>query len=94
MKKKRHKPEQIISILGDAQAALASGKSLEAVCQSFGISFQTYYRWKKEYGDMTSTEARRLKELEIENERLKKLLAEESLDKMILKEALNFAKKA
>lgn len=93
MKKKRHKPEQIINLLADIQTALSGGAKLEALCQAQGISKQSYYRWKKEYGDMTSSEAKRLRSLEIENERLKKLLAEEALDKAILKEALDFAKK-
>lgn len=93
MKKKRHKPEQVISMLSDAQASLASGKDLKAVCQLLGISTQTYYRWRSEYGDMTCTEARKLKELELQNKQLKQLLAEVTLDKAILTEALDFAKK-
>ena len=93
MKRKRYKPEQIVAMLTDAQTALLGGKDLGAVCQNLGISQQTYYRWNRQYGDMTSSEARRLKELEIQNEQLKQLLAESTLDNSILKKALDFAKK-
>ena len=61
MKRKKCKPEEIISKLADAETALASGKHLDAVCQMLGIIKQSYYRWKKAYGDMSSEEARRLK---------------------------------
>jgi uncharacterized protein (DUF2384 family) len=93
MKRKRCKPEQIISKLADAETALASGKDLGAVCQMLGMTKQTYYRWKKTYGDMSSEEARRLKSLEIENMRLKRLLADSNIDNLILREALEISKK-
>ena len=78
--------------LEEARAALAAGRELSAVCQMLGISEQTYYRWKKNYGGMKAEEARRLAELEEENARLKKLVGDLSLDKQILTEALDVAK--
>ena len=72
-KRKRHTPEQIVKKLRDAEAMLNSGKELAAVLQSLGISEQTYYRWRNQYGGMKATEARRLKELEEENKRLKEI---------------------
>lgn len=83
---KRHSPEQIVQKLRDGDAMLNAGKSVAEVVQHLGVSEQTYYRWKNQYGGMKSEEARRLKELEIENARLKKLLAEAELDKAMLKE--------
>jgi putative transposase len=88
MKSKKHKPEQIIKKLREADAMLASGKSIGQVAQSLEISEQTFHRWRNQYGGMKAEEAKRLKELEEENKRLKKLLAEAQLDKEILKEAL------
>ncbi len=88
MKRKRHTPQQVVRKLQEAQAALAAGRELAAVCQMLGISEQTYYRWKSKYGGMKAEEAKRLKKLEQENKRLKKLLAEAELDKAILKEAM------
>ena len=92
MKRKRHTPQQIVRKLQEAQAALAAGRELAAVCQMLGISEQTYYRWKKKYGGMKAEEARRLAALEEENARLKKLVADLALDKQILTEALDIAK--
>ena len=92
MKRKRHSSQQVIRKLGEAEAALASGKPLAAVCQMLSISEQTYYRWKKQFGNMKADEAKRLASLEDENSRLKKLVAELSLDKAILTEALDVAK--
>lgn len=83
---KRHSPEQIVQKLRDGDAMLNAGKTVAEVVQHFGVSEQTYYRWKNQYGGMKSEEAKRLKELEIENARLKKLLAEAELDKAMLKE--------
>lgn len=83
---KRHSPEQIVQKLRDGDAMLNAGKSVAEVVQHLGVSEQTYYRWKNQYGGMKSEEAKRLKELEIENARLKKLLAEAELDKAMLKE--------
>jgi transposase-like protein len=88
MKRKRHTPEQIVSKLRAAQADLAAGMDLAAVCQKMGVSEQTYYRWQKEYGGIKANQVRRLKELEKENARLKKALADAILDQAILKEAL------
>ncbi len=83
---KRHSPEQVVQKLRDGDAMLNAGKSVAEVVQHLGVSEQTYYRWKNQYGGMKSEEARRLKELEVENARLKKLLAEAELDKAMLKE--------
>lgn len=88
MKGKKHTPEQIIKKLREADAMLASGKTIGQVCQTLEVSEQTFHRWRNQYGGMKSEEAKRLKELESENQRLKKLLAEAELDKAILKEAL------
>jgi len=88
MKGKKHNPEQIIKKLREADAMIASGKTVGQVCQGLEISEQTLNRWRNQYGGMKSEEAKRLKELDEENKRLKKLLAEAELDKAILKEAL------
>lgn len=88
MKRKRHTPEQIIKKLREADAMLAAGKTIEQVAQALEVSDNTIHRWRNQYGGMKSEEARRLKELDNENKRLKKLLAEAELDKAILKEAL------
>jgi transposase-like protein len=88
MKGKRHSPEQIIRKLREAEAMLASEKTIGQVCQALEVSEQTYHRWRNQYGGMKAEEAKRLKELEVENKRLKKLLAEAELDKAILKETL------
>jgi putative transposase len=87
-KRKRHSPEQIVAKLRDADVMLNSGKDLAVVLQSLEISEATYHRWRNQFGGMKSEEAKRLKELDIENARLKRLLAEAELDKAILKEAL------
>lgn len=88
MKRKRHTPEQIIKKLREADTMLAAGKAIGQVAQALGVSEQTFHRWRNQYGGMKSEEAKRLKELEAENLRLKTLLAEAELDKAILKEAL------
>lgn len=85
---KKHTPEQIVAKLRDADVMLNTGKDLAAVLQSLEVSEQTYYRWRNQYGGMKSDEAKRLKELENENMRLKRLLADAELDKAMLKEAL------
>jgi len=85
---KRHTPEQIIRKLREAETMLAVGKTIGQVVQVLEISEQTFHRWRNQYGGMKAEEARRLKELEQENKRLKTLLAESELDKSILKEAL------
>ena len=86
MIRKRFSAEQIISKLREAEVELAKGANVALVVRKLGISEQTYYRWRKEYGGMKVEQARRLKELEVENVRLKKLVADLSLDKEILKE--------
>ena len=88
MKRKRHSPEQIIRKLREAEAMLAAEKTIGQVCQALEVSEQTYHCWRNQYGGMKAEEAKRLKELEVENKRLKKLLAEAELDKAILKETL------
>jgi putative transposase len=88
MKGKKHKPEQIIRKLRDADAMLASGRSIGQVCQALEVSEQTFHRWRNQYGGMKAGEAQRLKELQEENKRLKKVVADLTLDKDILQEAL------
>jgi putative transposase len=88
MKRKKHNAEQIIKKLREADAMLAGGKTIGQACQASEISEQTFHRWRNQYGGMKAEEAKRLKELEDENKRLKRLLAEAELDKSILKEAL------
>lgn len=85
---KKHTPEQIVAKLRDADVMLSTGKDLAAVLQRLEVCEQTYHRWRNQYGGMKSEEAKRLKELENENMRLKRLLADAELDKAILKEAL------
>ena len=87
-KRKRHTPEQIVRKLRDADVMLTNGKDLAEVLQSLEVSETILHRWRNQYGGMKSEEARRLKSLEGENARLKKLLAEAELDKAMLKEAL------
>lgn len=85
-KRKRHSAEQIIKKLEDADRRLTAGQSVAQVCQALEVSEATYHRWRNQYGGMKAREAKRLKELEQENARLKKLLAEAELDKAMLKE--------
>jgi hypothetical protein len=87
-KRKRHSPEQIVKKLRDADVMLNCGKGLEEVLKSIEVSEATYHRWRQQYGGMKSDEAKRLKELELENARLKRLLADAELDKSMLREAL------
>jgi transposase-like protein len=87
MARKRFAPEQIITMLREAEVLLNQETLVAEVCRKRGISEQTYYRWRKEYGGMRVDQARRLKELEQENSRLKKLVVDLSLDNAILKEA-------
>lgn len=86
---KRHTPEQIVVRLREADALLNAGQSLGQVIQHLGVSEATYHRWRNQYGGMKAEEARRLKALEIENARLKRLVAEAELDKAILTEAMD-----
>ena len=87
-KRRRRKPEQIVKLLQEGEAILAAGKTLAEVCQNLEVTESTWERWKRQYGGMKSDEAKRLRELEIENQQLKEMLAESELDKRILKEAL------
>lgn len=87
MARNRHTPEEIIGKLREAEVELARGTKVPAVCRQLGISEHTYYRWRNEYGGMRVDQAKRLKELEHENARLKRLLADAELDKAILREA-------
>ncbi len=86
MGQKRFKAEQIIRMLREAEVELCKGQTVVQVSRKLGITDQTYYRWRKEYGGMKVDQAKRLKELEVENSKLKKLVADLSLDKEILKE--------
>ena len=89
MARKRYSPEEIISMLREAEVLLSQDKVVSEVARQLGISEQTYYRWKKEYGGLDKTQARKLKELERENLQLKKLVADLSLNNAILKEVLS-----
>ena len=83
---KRKTPEQIINYLREAEVLLSQGHTIPEVCKRIGISTHSYYRYRREYGGLKVNQAKRLKELEKENARLKKLVADLSLDKAILKE--------
>ncbi len=85
-KRKRHTPTQIIEKLRQADAMLAADQSGGQVCQKLGVSEATLHRWRARYGGMKAEEARRLKELEVENGRLKKIVADLTLDKAMLEE--------
>lgn len=88
MAKKVYTPEEIISKLREAEVLQGQGQSISAICRVLGITDQTYYRWRKEYGGMRTDQAKRLKELEQENARLKKIVAEMTLEAAIIKEVL------
>jgi transposase-like protein len=83
---KKHAPEQIVNVLRQIEVAMANGKTTPIACKEAGITEQTYYRWRKEYGGLKVDQAKRLKELEQENGKLKRLVAELSLDKQILQD--------
>jgi|TARA_B100000315_G_scaffold162333_1_gene150772 transposase-like protein len=87
MPRKRFSVEQIINHLREADVLLAQGRTVGEVCRQIGVSEQSYYRWRKEYGGLKVEQAKRLKDLEQENVRLKRAVAELTLDKLILKEA-------
>ena len=89
MAKRRHTAEQVIHKLREAEVALSKGEVLSKVVRTLGITEQTYYRSRKEYGGLRTDQARRFKELEKENSRLKKVVADLTLDNAILKEAAN-----
>ena len=86
MARKRYTAEQIINYLREAEIFISQGQSVPEVSRQIGIAVQTYYRWRKEYGGMGLSQAKRLKDLEKENQRLKKLVADQALDLSILKE--------
>lgn len=87
MARKSYTAEQIIRMLREAEVELAKGQNVEAVCKKLGVTSNTYYRWRKTYGGLKVDQAKRLKELERENSRLKKIVADQALDNAILKEA-------
>lgn len=89
MNRKRFKPEEIVNKLREADVLLSQGKSVAQACKQIGVTDQTYYRWRREFGGMKTDQAKRLKELERENSRLKQLLADAEIDKAILREAAN-----
>ena len=86
MPKKRFSAEQIVILLRQIEVLISQGKSAPMACREAGISQQSYYRWRKEYGGLELDQARRLKDLEKENARLKRLVADLSLDKQVLKD--------
>jgi putative transposase len=88
MSRKRFTMEQIIGLLREVDVKVSQGRIVEQICREIGITEQTYYRWRKEYGGMKTVQVKRLKELEKENTHLKKAVAELTVDKLILKEAL------
>jgi putative transposase len=87
MSRKRYTPEQIIGKLREAEVALSQGQTEAQVCRSLGIAEQTFYRWRREYGGLKVEQAKRLKALEQENARLRRAVADLTLDKLILQEA-------
>ncbi len=88
MSRKRYTPEQIIGMLREAEVSLSQGQTVGQVCRTLGVSEQSYYRWRKEYGGLKIDQAKRLKDLEKENGRLRRAVSDLTLDKLILKEAL------
>jgi transposase-like protein len=86
MSAKKYKPEQIVNLLRQIEVEIANGKTTPQACRDAGITAQTYYRWRKEFGGLKLDQAKRLKELERENGRLKRLVAELSLEKQVLRE--------
>ena len=89
MNKKRFKAEEIVNKLREADVVLSKGQTVAQACKQIGVTGFTYYRWRREYGGMKTNQAKRLKELERENTRLKRLLADAEVDKAILREAAN-----
>lgn len=85
-KAKKHSAEQIVNMLRQIEVAIASGKTTPTACRETGITEQTFYRWRREYGGLKVNQAKRLKELEQENGKLKRLVAELSLDKQLLQD--------
>ena len=88
-KRKRHSPEQVIGKLREADGWLNSGETIAQVCQKLGVSEQTFHRWRAQFGGMKADSMKKLKELEEENKRLKRAVADLTLDKQILKEVIS-----
>ena len=88
MARRCYTPEQIIAMLREAEVRLAQGEKTGMICRSLGVSEQSYYRWRREYGGLKVSQARRLKDLEKENQRLHKAVSNLTLDALILKEAI------
>ena len=88
MARKGYKAEQIIGMLREAEVLNSQGQSIGEICRGFGISENTYYRWRREYGGLKVSQAKRMKELEKENNRLRKAVSDLTLDKLILTEAI------
>jgi len=88
-RRKRFSAEEIVNRLRQAEVLISQGQTVAQACKEIGVTDQTYYRWRKEYGGLKTDQAKRLKELERENVRLKRLLADAELDKAILREAAN-----
>ena len=86
MAKRKYRAEEIVTVLRQVEVSIATGKSTPQACREAGITEQTYYRWRREYGGLKLEQAKRLKELERENSRLKRLVAELSLEKQILQD--------
>ena len=86
MPRKKHTPEQIITKLREAEVVMSTGSSVGEVCRQIGVTEQTFYRWRNEYGGLSIDQAKRLKLLEAENSRLKRAVADLTLDNQILKE--------
>ena len=86
MPRKKHRTEEIIAKLREAEVELARGQKLAAVCKKLEVTEQTYYRWRREYGGLQMDQAKRLRELEKENARMKQIIADQALDISILKE--------
>ena len=91
--KKRHTGQQIVAKLRQADVLIGKGKSIPEVCREIEVSEQTYYRWRQKYGGMNPEMIKELRELQKENARLKKVVADQALDAQILKEAISFSKK-
>tara|TARA_E500000305_G_scaffold104192_1_gene100302 strand:+ start:230 stop:508 length:279 start_codon:yes stop_codon:yes gene_type:complete len=88
MARKRYTPEQVIGMLREAEVRLSQGEKVGEISRSLGISEQSYYRWRREYGGLKVSQARRLKDLEKENQRLRKAVSDLTLDALILKEVV------
>ena len=86
MKRRRHTPEQVIRKLREADRMLGEGKSISEVCKALEVSEPTYHRWRNQYGGMKADDAKRLRELERENQRLKRIVADQALETQALKE--------